>query len=92
MESFSANNRPITIPTAASPQQLQSLRQRLHAQGLIREAKTSCSTTLGKEGSMRFAEVQQHLLQSCILMNMALDHAPCTLGSHHVLHWLQAIR
>ena len=23
---------------------------------------------------MRFAEVQQHLLQSCILMNMALDH------------------
>ena len=74
MESFSANKRPITIPTAASPQQLQSLRQHLHAQSLIREAKTSCSATLGKKGSMSFAEVQQQLLQSCILMNTALDH------------------
>ena len=74
MESFSANNTPITIPTAASPQQLQSLRQQLHAQGLIREAKTSCNATLGKKGSMSFAKVQQQLLQSCILMNTALDH------------------
>ena len=58
MESFSANNRPITIPTRSVTQQLQSLRQHLHAQGLIREAETSCSATLGKKGSMSFAEDQ----------------------------------
>jgi len=74
MESFFSDQAPVTIPTAASPQQLQSLRRNLHAQGLIREAKTSCSATLGKKGSMSFAEVQQQLLQSCILMNTALDH------------------
>ena len=74
MESFSFDQAQVTIPTAASPQQLQSLRRHLHAQGLIREAKTSCSATLDKKGSMSFAEVQQQLLQSCILMNTALDH------------------
>ena len=73
MEFSFSDQVPVTIPTAASPQQLQSLRQHLHAQGLIREAKKSCSATLGKKGSMSFAEVQQQLLQSCILMNTALD-------------------
>ena len=74
MDSFFADHGPVTIPTATSPQQLQSLRRQLHAEALIREAKTSCSNALGQKGRFSFAEVQQQLLQSCILMNTALDH------------------
>ena len=74
MESSFPRQDEVTIPTAASFQQLQSLRRQLHAQGLIREAKTSCRANLGKKGVMSFAEVQQQLLQACILMNTTLDH------------------
>ena len=74
MDSFFPDHGPVTIPTAASPRQLQSLRRQLHAEALIREAKTSCSNALGQKGRISFAEVQQQLLQSCILMNTALDH------------------
>ena len=67
-----AIERAVTIPDAASLQQLKDLQRQRHAAGLINTAKRSCRTTLQHPGSIGFDEAQQDLLKSCILMNTLL--------------------
>jgi hypothetical protein len=61
-----AIERAVTIPDAASLQQLKDLQRQRHAAGLINTAKRSCRTTLQHRGSIGFDEAQQDLLKSCI--------------------------
>ncbi|RCL52793.1 MAG: hypothetical protein DBW85_05785 [Synechococcus sp. MED-G71] len=68
-----AIERAVTIPDAASLQQLKALQRQRHAAGLINAAKRSCRSTLQRRGSIGFDEAQQDLLQSCILMNTLLE-------------------
>ena len=66
-------NRFVSIPEAASYEQLKALQRQRHSAGLIESAKQSCRSSLQRKGTIGFAEAQKELLQSCILMNTLLD-------------------
>jgi len=66
-------NRFVSIPEAASYEQLKALQRQRHSAGLIESAKQSCRSSLQRKGTIGFADAQQELLQSCVLMNTLLD-------------------
>ena len=66
-------NRFVSIPEAASYEQLKALQRQRHSAGLIESAKQSCRSSLQRKGTIGFAEAQKELLQSCVLMNTLLD-------------------
>ena len=66
-------NRFVSIPEAASYEQLKALQRQRHSAGLIESAKQSCRSSLQRKGTVGFAEAQKELLQSCILMNTMLE-------------------
>ena len=66
-------NRFVSIPEAASYQQLKALQHQRHSAGLIESAMQSCRSSLQRKGTIAFADAQKELLQSCILMNTLLE-------------------
>ena len=52
---------------------MKALQRQRHSAGLIESAKQSCRSSLQRKGTIGFADAQQELLQSCILMNTLLD-------------------